>query len=177
MKTLKFHRLLARSALAVALLGLGALHLAAQPTPAAPAPVYGKAADNKIYAQQLVNEMMAENPDLGGAGIHAIPPGKKAYEIVAQTRDLIGKKSSEDDTEVIDRDAVKVYPFVVLGSPRFSALATVKDSSGNIVGMAALSFKRVPGVTLLTVHARVQTMMIQLSAKIPNQAALFNPIP
>ncbi len=168
-----------RSLLALSLLGFAASYLAAQsPAPApAPAPKYGKAADNKIYAQQVVRELMAENPDLGGAGLHCIPPGKTEYEIVAQTRDLIGKKSSEDDTEVINRDAVKVYPFVVLGEPRFSALAALRDTNGKIIGMAALSFKRVPGVETLTVHARVKTIMIQLAAKIPSHDALFQPIP
>ncbi|MDB6169373.1 MAG: hypothetical protein JWM88_2237 [Verrucomicrobia bacterium] len=151
--------------------------LAASAQSATPAPTYGKAADNHIYAQQLVREVLAENLDLGGVGIHAIPPGKKEYEIVGQNRDLMGKKSSADDTEVIERDAVKVYPFVILGQPRFSALAALKDSAGNTIGMVALSFKRVPGVDRLTVHARVVTIMIQLAAKIPNREALFRPIP
>ncbi|MDB6127155.1 MAG: hypothetical protein JWM35_1051 [Verrucomicrobia bacterium] len=163
--------------LAAAMLVLGAMTLGAQTPAPAPAPVYGKAADNKIYAQQLVMELLAENLDLGGVGLHAVPPGKKDYEIVGQTRDLIGKKSSADDIEVIERDAVKIYPFVILGEPRFSALAAIRDSSGKIVGMAALSFKRVPGVDRLTVHARVVTIMIQLAAKIPSQEALFKPIP
>jgi hypothetical protein len=175
MKYSNINHSLVRLFAAAALFAFGALHLAAQ-TPAA-APTYGKAADNKIYAQQLVRELLAENLDLAGVGIHAMPPGKQEYEIVAQARDLIGKKSSVDDIDVIERDAVKVYPFVVLGSPRFSALAAIRDSSGNIVGLAALSFNRVPGVDRLTVHARVVTLMIQLAAKIPNREALFNPIP
>ena len=140
-----------------------------------PEPVYGKAADNKTYAQQLAVELVAKNPDLGGVGLHAIPPGGKEYEIVAQLRDLMGKKSSADDLDIINRDAVKIYPFVVDGSPRFSALAPLRDRAGNIIGMVALSFHRRPGVDKLTVHTRMIAILAELSAKIPDRASLFQP--
>lgn len=149
------------------------------PQAAAPSvePTFGKAADNKIYAQQLVKELVARNPDLGGAGLHAIPPGGKDYEIVAQVRDLIGKKSSADDVDIINRDATKIYPFVIDGSPRFSALAPLRDRAGNVIGLAVLSFHRRPGVDKLTVHARLVAILDELAAKIPDRAALFRPIP
>jgi hypothetical protein len=177
MNTPNNQRSISRAVLAAALLAFSALRLGAQTATTAPDPVYGKAADNKIYAQQLVLQVMAENLDLAGVGLHAIPPGKKDYEIVAQIRDLIGKKSSPDDIEVIERDAVKIYPFVITGSPRFSALAALRDTAGNIIGMAALSFKREAGVDRLTVHARLVTIMTQLALKIPNRDALFKPSP
>jgi hypothetical protein len=164
------------------ILVLSALSLLAAgfgPQAAAPSaePTYGKAADNKIYAQQLVKELVARNPDLGGAGLHAIPPGGKDYEIIAQLRDLIGKKSSADDVDVINRDATKIYPFVIDGSPRFSALAPLRDRAGNIIGLAVLSFHRRPGVDKLTVHTRLEAMLAELAARIPDQAALFKPLP
>lgn len=159
------------------MLAFGALRLSAQTTPAPAEPVYGKAADNKIYAQQLVNELVVTYPELGSVGLHAIPPGKKDYEIVAQNRDLIGKKSSADDLEVIERDAAKIYPWVIEGSPRFSALAALRDRSGTIIGMAALSFKRGPGIDKLTVHTRMVAILSELSFKIPDREALFKPIP
>lgn len=169
-----------RAALVGTLLALAALSLNAQtPAPGVPpTPVYGKAADNKIYAQQLVNEVMAAYPELGSIGFHVIPPGQKEYEIVAQQLDLIGKKSSADDLEVIERDAVKIYPWVIQGMPRFSALAALRDRSGTIIGMAALSFKRgQPGIDKLTVHTRLVAILSEVALKIPNREALFRPIP
>jgi hypothetical protein len=162
--------------LAVSTLSL--LAAAFGPQAAAPSaePAYGKAADNKIYAQQLVRELVARNPDLGGAGLHAIPPGGKDYEIVAQLRDLIGKKSSADDLDVINRDATKIYPFVIDGSPRFSALAPLRDRAGTIIGLAVLSFHRRPGVDKLTVHTRLEAILADLATRIPDRAALFRPI-
>jgi hypothetical protein len=135
----------------------------------------GKAADNNIYAQRLVAELVSKNPDLGGAGLHAIPPGGRNYEIVAQLRDLIGKKSSADDVDLIERDATKIYPFVIDGSPRFSALAPLRDSPGNVIGLAVLSFHRRPGVDKLTVHTRMAALLAELAAKIPDRDALFKP--
>src|SRR4051812_26846269 len=75
------------------------------PAPAA-TPVYGKAAENKNFAQQLVNQLMADNPDLYSAGIHAVPPGAKDMVIVAQTKDLIGKKSSASDLKIFHEDQI-----------------------------------------------------------------------
>jgi len=164
------------------ILGVSALSLLAAgftpqaAVPSAP-PAYGKAADNKIYAQQLVSELVARNPDLGGAGLHAIPPGGTDYEIVAQLRDLIGKKSSADDLDVINRDATKIYPFVIDGSPRFSALAPLRDRAGNVIGLAVLSFHRRPGVDKLTVHTRLEAILAELATRIPDRSALFRPIP
>jgi hypothetical protein len=161
-----------------ALLAGGVLSLNAQPPSVSPAPIYGKAADNKIYAQQLVNETLAAYPELGSLGLHVIPPGKKEYEIVAQQLDLIGKKSSADDLEVIERDAVKIYPWVIQGMPRFSALAALRDRSGTIIGMAAVSFKRgQPGIDKLTVHTRLVAILTELAQKIPDREALFRPVP
>jgi iron complex outermembrane receptor protein len=164
------------------IIAVGALSLLAAgfgPQAAAPSvePTFGKAADNKIYAQQLAIELVAKNPDLGGVGLHAIPPGGKDYEIVAQLRDLIGKKSSADDVDVINRDATKIYPFVIDGSPRFSALAPLRDRAGNIIGLAVLSFHRRPGIDKLAVHTRLEAILADLAKRIPDRAALFRPIP
>ena len=46
-------------------------------------PAWGKAADNKIYAQQLVNELMAKYPELVVVGLHLTAPGAKAETMIA----------------------------------------------------------------------------------------------
>jgi hypothetical protein len=40
-----------------------------------PAGHLGKAADNHIHAQAVLNAIMAANPDLVAIGLHAVPPG------------------------------------------------------------------------------------------------------
>ncbi|MDB6169371.1 MAG: hypothetical protein JWM88_2235 [Verrucomicrobia bacterium] len=161
-----------RIALSIACVGLVAL-LGSNPAAAAE----GKAADNHIYAQQLVTELMAGNSDLMGAGLHAIPPDGTEYQIVAQLRDIIGRKSSEDDLEIIKQDATRIYPDTLGGAPRMKALAPLRDRGGRIIGLAALSFRLGPGVTKLAVHARLDDILNQLASRIPDRAALFRPAP
>ncbi|MDB6093484.1 MAG: hypothetical protein JWM32_1046 [Verrucomicrobia bacterium] len=143
--------------------------------PTGVSPPYGKAADNKIYAQQLAIETVAANPDLGGIGFHAVAPGSRDYTIIAQLRDLIGKRSSPADMEVIKRDQTLIYPGPIEGSPRIASLNPLRDSSGRIIGMVVFSFKQGPGVDKLSVHVRSVALVNQLAEKIPDAAALFNP--
>ncbi|MDB6093486.1 MAG: TonB-dependent siderophore receptor [Verrucomicrobia bacterium] len=144
--------------------------------PAAPA-AYGKAADNKNYAQQLVNDLMVENPELYSAGIHATPPGSSEMVIVAQTKDLIGKKSSASDLKIFNDDQVQFQPEDKGGGNRFIAVVSrLKASSGEVIGLAVLSFRSDPGVTNLSVHLRDVALLNELARKLPNHAALFGPM-
>ena len=59
-----------------------------------------KAADNKIYAQQLVNEIMAAHPELLVVGFHAVAPGTKDQKMIATNLDRVGKKDDDDDLAV-----------------------------------------------------------------------------
>src|SRR5258708_14788973 len=67
---------------------------------AAAAAALGKAADNAIYAQTLVNETMAKHPELLVLGMHAIKPGSKGSHMIAANLDRIGKDDDEDDLAV-----------------------------------------------------------------------------
>ncbi len=140
-----------------------------------PGPGLIRAADNRIFAQQLVEHLMAENADLLGVGLHAIPPNGTDYVIVAQVRDIIGTKSSAADLEIIQRDETRIYPDMLGDLPRMKALAPLRDRSGRIIGLAALSFKRGPSADKLAIHQRLQAILAELSALIPDQAALFQP--
>jgi hypothetical protein len=143
--------------------------------PPAEAPL-GKAADNKIYAQQLVNDLLAANGDLLAVGFHALPPGGTEYMIVAHSRDLISKKDSEADVEMIKNDQTIIGPETTgyTTMPRMVVHAALRDSAGRIVGLAVFSFKLETGTTKLATHARAEAMLDGLARKISNSAALFN---
>jgi hypothetical protein len=146
---------------------------------AAAEPLLCKAADNKIYAQQLVNDLLTANKDLLAAGLHAIPPGSKEYEIVAHSRDLIGKKDSEADVEMIMNDQTIIGPETTgyTTIPRMVVHSALRDSKGKIVGLAVLSFRLETATTKLATHARAQAILDRLAQKIPDSAALFKPVP
>lgn len=149
----------------------------AQPAAAPAEAPARKAAENKIYAQQLVNDLMAANEDLMSVGIHAIPSGGKEYEIVAHSRDLIGKKDSEADVQMIVNDQIIIGPETTgyTTIPRMVVHATLRDSQGQIVGLAVLSFKLDPGTTKLATHIRADAILNTLARKIPSATALCNP--
>lgn len=56
-----------------------------------------KAADNRVYAQALVNEVIKANPDLIIVGFHAVAPGAKNQSMIASTLDRIGEKDDDED--------------------------------------------------------------------------------
>src|SRR3977135_4496104 len=68
--------------------------------PASADQVLGKAANNAIYAQSLVNDQMTRHPELLVIGMHASKPGVKASTMIASNLDRIGKADDEDDLAV-----------------------------------------------------------------------------
>src|SRR4051812_24504993 len=117
---------------------LAAGHLAAI-TAVAQAPL-GKAADNKIFAQTLVNELMAKYPDLIIVGIHAIPPGATDAAKIATNEDKIGRKDEPDDL-MVSQDSKTILSPGLHGKNRFQVLLPMKDGAGNVIGALGLVFK------------------------------------
>jgi hypothetical protein len=148
--------------------------------PAAPVPsVPGKAADNHIYAQQLVREMMAQDPDLVAMALHSIPPGVRARPgevgqvCIASTLDKIGEADSPDDLEVAAKDQV-IIGLAPLGRiVRLKVAAAFRDRSGRILGYCMISFRK--DVDPLTAHERADKILRELAARIPDSASLFRP--
>lgn len=133
---------------------------------------YGKAADNKIYAQALVNEVKAANPDMIAFGIHAIAPGASEYTIVAHTVDIIGKPSEPDDILIATQGRLHLVP-----NPKQSnagMMLPLKDASGNIVGATLFIFPYKAGDDELALLGRARTIVHGLSEKIQNHDELFN---
>ena len=151
--------------------------LAGQSAIAPVEPPLGKSADNRIYAQQLVNDLLAANHDLLAVGLHAIPPGSTEYVIVAHLRDLIGKKDSEVDVEMIknEQTVIGVETTGYTTTPRMVVHETLRDRSGRAIGLIVLSFRLEPNTTKLGAHGRSDALLQELARKIPDSAALFKP--
>jgi hypothetical protein len=155
-----------------------ALPLLEAQSPSSPAkPVYAKAADNKIFAQQLVNELMAQNPDLISVGIHGIPPGGKGYVVAAHSLDLIGKKDDSVDEGIIkdDQTVIGIETIGHTTALRMVIHAGLHDRSGNVIGMVVLSFKPKADHDKLAALARAEPLLRDLFQKIPDAASLFQP--
>jgi len=123
------------------LIALAAIALSIRGATAAE-PILGKAADNHIHAQSLVDQQVAkpENADLAILGLHAVAPGASEQTMIACNLDRIGKADTDED-KVVSR-LHKTILFQKLSDPEiFEVLIPLHDSGGNVIGMAVFVYK------------------------------------
>ena len=173
---MKHLRFIPLATLVVAIFAAVTLPVHAQTTPA-PVEKLGKAAENKIYAQQLVNEMMAANPDLLDVGIHAVRPGETDLYIIADAMDIIGRKDKPNNLDMMNRDQTIIEPRSLGQLQRMAVHTPLRNSSGEIIGLVVFSFKRGEGIDKLTAYVRSTTLLAQLARKVTDPAGLFRPTP
>ena len=135
-------------------------------------PSYGLAADNHIFAQQLVTEIMAANPGLLAAGLHCIPPGGAKQVIVASTLNVIGKPSDPED---VLNGGTTIVPS--RKAPKLGIMLPLLDSAGTEIGSLALQFKYQTGEDQVKYLAAATAIREHTAKRVPSLAALFKPTP
>ncbi|MFI5336224.1 MAG: hypothetical protein ACHQ5A_05550 [Opitutales bacterium] len=135
-------------------------------------PHYGLAADNHIYAQKLVRELMAANPHLVAAGLHCVPPGGDRQVIIASTLNVIGKPSDPED---VLHGTTTIAPSAK--APKLGIMLPLHDRAGKELGSLALQFKYRAGEDQVKYFAEATAIRDQVAQKIPNLAALFALVP
>lgn len=159
------HRFSLFAVLAGCLLGAAVLR-------AADTPKYVRAADNHIYAQKLVTEIMAVNPELLSAGLHCVPPGGDKQAIIASTLNVIGKPSDPED---ILHGSTIISPSAK--APKLGIMLPLHDRTGKEIGSLALQFKYQPGDDQIKAFATATAIRNHVAAQIPKLADLFTPQP
>ena len=134
----------------------------------------GKAADNAIYAQTLVNEQMAKHPELVVLGLHAPKPGAKGSHMIASNLDRIGKEDDEDDLAVAQERKTILAPNMK-DPDKFEVAVPLKDASGKVIGSLSTVFKYTAGDDEVKMHQAALAIRDEVAKKIPNVAALFKP--
>jgi len=133
----------------------------------------GKAADNKIYAQKLVNDLMAHHSDLLVVGIHATAPGSTQSKMIASNLDRIGKKDDDDDVAVATEHKTILAPNMK-ESNKFEVQVPLKDASGTtLIAAAGLVFKYKSGDDEIKLHQKALSIRDELAKKTPTLSALF----
>lgn len=147
----------------------------------------------KTYAQQLVEEVLAANPDLDLFYLHATPPGGKVETMVAGLASdrktlagAIGKPDSPEDLAMSKKGKVLLEARETIksdnGIPRFEVDLALLDKANNKIGLLAIIFSCKPEEQN-TVEAAPSLKFLErgfairngLRDKIPNSAALFEP--
>ena len=137
-------------------------------------PALGKATDNAIYAQTLVNEQMAKHPELLVLGMHAPKPGAKDSHMIAANLDRIGKADDEDDLAVAQERKTILAPNMKEPT-KFEVAVPLKDASGKVIGSLSTVFKYAAGDDEVKMHTAALAIRDEMAKKIPNVAALFKP--
>jgi len=165
-----------RTILPLALLAcsISAARLAAQSTDAERA-TWRRAADNKVYAQKLVDETMAAHPQLLVIGMHGIAPGATDSRMIASNLDRIGKKDDDDDIGVANEHKTICAPNLK-ETFKFEVLMPLKDASGKVLDAAiGFVFKYQAGDDEVKMHALAVSIRDELAKKIPSYEELFKP--
>jgi hypothetical protein len=161
-------------ALACLALSLSAVPLQAQSTDAEKA-TWRKAADNKVYAQKIVNEEMASHPELLVIGMHGVAPGASESRMIASNLDRIGKKDDDDDIGVSNEHKTICAPNLK-ETFKFEVLMPLKDASGMVLDAAVgFVFKYQAGDDEVKMHALAVSIRDEMAKKIPTYADLFKP--
>ncbi len=142
----------------------------------APDPTWRKAADNHIYAQQLVNQTMAAHPELLVIGMHATRPGATGQRMIASNLDRIGKHDDDDDIGVATEHKTICAPNLK-ETFKFEVLMPLKDASGHVLNAAVgFVFKYKAGDDEVKMHAKAVAIRDDLARRIPSLEALFAPV-
>jgi hypothetical protein len=133
-----------------------------------------KAADNKTYAQALLNDVVSSNPDLIIVGFHAVAPGAQNQTMIASTLDRIGEKDDEEDLTVVAQQET-ILAVNLKDSTKFKVHMPMKDATGKVIGLLVLIFKNQTDKDQAYYCARALKIQDGVARRIPNLEALFRP--
>lgn len=132
---------------------------------------YGLAAENKIYAQLLVNQLRATNPELLSVGMHCTAPGSHIQTIIASTLNVIGKPSDPPDIGVGTQGETILSPNLKV--PKLGIMLPLHDRAGREIGALALAFKFQAGGNQVDFLAKATALRDQVAGRIGGLADLF----
>lgn len=154
-------------------------------TAAVPAPEHPKnwtAPAGKIYAQKLVDEIMAAHPELISATLHGVPPGMTdTYTMFAGSfPERIGNADDPDDIDISKKGITILDPRWHRTNDtvrKFVMMLPLRDASGENIGEIVLAYKHPvdSGKTERDFYLASSDLRDALSKKIPAYAALFAP--
>jgi iron complex outermembrane receptor protein len=153
----------------------GAALIALLPLTAARAQSQAPQIPVKIYAQELVDRMVAQHPDLRAVVMHVTPPKEATNVIIASSIGRIGKPADAADLDVVATGRTRVA--MDRGNKRIEVELALRDVGGEIIGSLALVW-RYPVVGDHDEFERSADVIRDgLSRRILNLANLMDPYP
>jgi hypothetical protein len=130
-------------------------------------------APENIYAQKLVNGIVAKNPDLLVVAMHVTPPNESENVIIASNIGRIGKRADAEDLRVMATG--ETLSKVSKNGRRFEVELPLLDAAGKPIGALALVFPYKAGDEALQFKSRATTVRDELAAQIPGTTKLMEP--
>ena len=150
------------------------------------APKNWTAPAQKIYAQALSEQIMANHPEMLSITFHGVPPGmSKVYTMFAGSfLDRIGNPDDPDDIDVIKKGITIVDPRwnrTKDNPKKFVVLMPMRDAAGQNIGLVVYAFKNPPANAHTSAseieYLRKSTVLRdELQTKIPRYNALFGEV-
>ncbi|HWJ35740.1 MAG TPA: hypothetical protein VNR70_10765 [Steroidobacteraceae bacterium] len=128
-----------------------------------------------IYAQELVNRVIANHPEVVVVAMHVSPPKGGENVIIASNIGRIGKRADADDLKVIQTGAPNLA--VNKAGDRFEAELVLKDANSRSIGALGVVFPYMKGQDTAPLQAGAKTVRIELSRRITNADNLLQPYP
>ena len=137
----------------------------------------------KIYAQKLSDETMAQHPELLSVTLHGTPPGQSnVYTMFAGSYpERIGNPDDPDDIDVSKKGITIIDPrwHRTNDNPKkFVVLMPMRDKAGENIGLVVYAFKEPPGNPNASAvekdyFAKSAQLRDDLAKRIPSYKALF----
>jgi hypothetical protein len=129
----------------------------------------------KIYAQELVDQTVAKNPDLLVVVMHVTPPKSADNVIIASNIGRIGKLGDEDDMRVINTGKPNLE--VAHGGDRFEVELALRDVLGETIGALGLVWPYKAGQDKAAFEKKAEKIRDALARRVLNTANLMDPFP
>lgn len=131
-------------------------------------------APTKSYAQKLVDMSVAAHPNLVVLAMHVTAPGSTDNTIIAANLpELVGKKSDNDDIQVMTTNVPLAAPAKPKG--HFEVLVPLRDVSGKSIGALGIVFDSSKGEDKNKFIDTGTKLRDQLQNVIPSIETLFAP--
>jgi hypothetical protein len=129
----------------------------------------------KSYGQELVDQVVAQNPGVLVVVMHVSPPNVANYPIVASNIGRYGKLADEDDMRVVNTEKSNLE--VAHGGTRFEVELVLRDVTGGNIGALGLVFPYKASDSKAALEKKAIQIRDSLAKRILNAGNLVEPHP
>ena len=134
------------------------------------------AGPGKVFAQHLVEQTLANHPELSGLEVASTPPHKQQCVTIASSEAKgIGEKCDADEFTAIKTNKPFVEKEMEEGKEVYDITMPLHDAAGKVIATAGMDFKPTPDQQESKLVESAQNIAKELEAQISMKAKLFEP--